>query len=230
MILLLRRSAIAFNSAAIALCLLGTACGGRQTIDTQRLPDGTVRLVCRAPLQNCLSHADLICRNGPYDVLRARDQRDRYGPEFGTAQTEVRTSEAVIRCAAIGDPRPDDPAVLAAPASTPTTSPALGTAPAAEPARKNVCVPGATQACIGPGACEGGQSCLPDSSGFGPCDCGTIGAPVTAPGPLSPGSKDSKDDSGQPGAPSAPTPAPATPPPAKKPGSPPAPPPTPTRP
>jgi hypothetical protein len=34
------------------------------------------------------------------------------------------------------------------------------------------CVPGATMHCFGPSACLGGQSCLADGSGFGPCDCG----------------------------------------------------------
>jgi len=34
------------------------------------------------------------------------------------------------------------------------------------------CTPGETQACVGPGSCEGGQYCLTDGSGWGPCDCG----------------------------------------------------------
>ena len=32
--------------------------------------------------------------------------------------------------------------------------------------------PGATQTCVGPGACRGGQQCLADGTAFGPCDCG----------------------------------------------------------
>lgn len=38
------------------------------------------------------------------------------------------------------------------------------------------CVPGASVACVGPGACQGGQVCLPDGSGYGPCDCGGAGS------------------------------------------------------
>lgn len=38
-----------------------------------------------------------------------------------------------------------------------------------------LCTPGSTQACIGPGACDGGQACLPDGSGYGECNCGTEG-------------------------------------------------------
>jgi hypothetical protein len=39
-------------------------------------------------------------------------------------------------------------------------------------AKHPACVKGVTQACVGPGGCSGGQACLPDGSGFGPCDCG----------------------------------------------------------
>ncbi len=35
-----------------------------------------------------------------------------------------------------------------------------------------VCVPNETRICYGPGACEGGQACMADGSGWGPCDCG----------------------------------------------------------
>jgi len=34
------------------------------------------------------------------------------------------------------------------------------------------CTPGASQACVGPGACQGGQVCTADGTGYGPCDCG----------------------------------------------------------
>src|SRR3954468_24499221 len=36
-----------------------------------------------------------------------------------------------------------------------------------------VCVAGATQTCLGPGACQGAQSCLPNGASWSPCDCGT---------------------------------------------------------
>lgn len=40
------------------------------------------------------------------------------------------------------------------------------------------CVPGATQACVGPAGCSGGQVCITDGSGYGPCDCGGMDASV----------------------------------------------------
>jgi hypothetical protein len=39
-----------------------------------------------------------------------------------------------------------------------------------------VCVPGGTQACLGPGQCAGAQSCNSSGSMWGACDCGTGGA------------------------------------------------------
>jgi hypothetical protein len=36
---------------------------------------------------------------------------------------------------------------------------------------ERACVPGSTQRCVGTGACEGGQACLADGSGYGPCEC-----------------------------------------------------------
>lgn len=45
-------------------------------------------------------------------------------------------------------------------------------APPAPPPPRTACVPGATQACVGPGGCKGGQACKDDGSGFKPCDCG----------------------------------------------------------
>lgn len=53
-----------------------------------------------------------------------------------------------------------------------------------------VCVPNATQECVGAGACKGGQSCLPDGSGFTECDCGKkkkkgASGPAAAPAPAS---------------------------------------------
>jgi hypothetical protein len=55
--------------------------------------------------------------------------------------------------------------------AAPPPQPASTAAPAALPAGQ-VCAPGATQECVGPAACRGGQRCLPDGSGFSECDCG----------------------------------------------------------
>lgn len=63
-----------------------------------------------------------------------------------------------------------------------TTPPPPFAAPAPEPSSR-VCIPGATQECLGPGACKGAQACLPTGQGYEKCDCGTAvaPAPVTQP-------------------------------------------------
>ncbi|MEM7437268.1 MAG: hypothetical protein AAF436_19105 [Myxococcota bacterium] len=33
------------------------------------------------------------------------------------------------------------------------------------------CEPGETQRCVGAGACEGAQACVPDGTSWGPCQC-----------------------------------------------------------
>jgi hypothetical protein len=35
-----------------------------------------------------------------------------------------------------------------------------------------LCTPGQSIACVGPGACQGGQVCMPAGNGYGPCECG----------------------------------------------------------
>src|SRR5690606_6723847 len=122
-----------------------------------------IRLTCSTSLQSCLGHADTVCRGGPYDVLHARDQRDRFGAELGTSQVEVRASEAVIRCGSGSDAPPPESPPPAAPAPSPSTPP---TPPPATPSER-FCVPASTPACVGPGACQGGPSSLPSGAGFG---------------------------------------------------------------
>jgi len=135
-----------------------------------RLPDGGYRLSCRGPLSDCLKGAEKICREQGYTIGSARDARELLGHEQGQSQVEVRKSEATIYCGNASPPA----AALTAPAEVaPTSSPAPAPAPHPDPAR--VCIPGATQACIGPGGCSGGQACSTDGTHFQACDC----APAT---------------------------------------------------
>lgn len=52
----------------------------------------------------------------------------------------------------------------------------------AEPTR--ACVPGQTQACVGQGACIGGQACNADGSGWGGCLCADGGSDAGEVGPI----------------------------------------------
>ena len=182
---------------ALLAPLLG-ACASTTAFHSEPLGDGAYKLKCDGPLPACLRRAEDVCKGNPYEVMKARDQRDRYGAEVGQGgQVEIRTSEAIVRCGQRGKAPPpttaqfeDQPETFrlrrkdAVPEDRPAVDPSLTSKPV-EPAPtalpQRACIPGSTQACIGPGKCEGGQSCLPEGNGFGPCDCGTLGVPMGIP-------------------------------------------------
>jgi hypothetical protein len=137
-----------------------TACATTPPFVSRKQPDGSYELTCKLPLSQCLDNVDQVCGGAPYDVVSGHDHRRAIDIRVGTYQNEVRSSDAVVRC------------VHAKPLFGGDTTPAEGAAAAAPPPEKpHVCVPGITQACVGPAACAGGQACLPDGSGFGPCTC-----------------------------------------------------------
>jgi hypothetical protein len=151
----------------------------RAGVTTARLPDGTREIRCEHALWKCLLHVDDYCRGASYEVLRASDEQLVYGSQ--TSAVEGRRSYALIRCMkpGVSPPPPEDLAAAtpeppaAAPAAAPAAPSPLPAPPPPASAKVERCVPGATQTCVGPAACNGGQACLPDGSGFGPCDCGT---------------------------------------------------------
>jgi len=98
-----------------------------------------------------------------YRILNGQSRRELKDVEPGTR--EYRTSDITAICdreaaemqVAVGAP------------------PLVPPPPAPSPA----CIPGATQACVGPGGCSGGQVCRPDGTGYGGCDCGSTTKAVT---------------------------------------------------
>lgn len=137
-----------------------------------REPDGSYHLACQGPLPECLLRAEKLCqREGGYVVASARDINELLGHDQGQSQVEVRKSEAVIFC---GNADPSFSRPLVETRQDPVKSLQTDEADAhAEPPRgARACVPGATQACIGPGGCRGGQACAADGSRFEPCNCG----------------------------------------------------------
>jgi len=122
---------------------------GCATFKPKALPDGSYRLQCASTMAQCLQRARKFCGEDTLEVLKQSDD-EVYGVEGH--QIGAEGVELHFVC---GKPR-------------------------AEPKWKlppQACVPGATQRCVGPGACAGGQACLPDGSGFGPCDCGDSATP-----------------------------------------------------
>jgi hypothetical protein len=151
--------------------LFVTIACAKPDVEIRALPDGTRELTCRHTLPQCLSHVDDVCKGNSYEVLYATDTQKIYGSPSSN-EVESRTSQAVVHCLgphqkAMGE----QTAAAGSAASAPPEGPAPVTALVA-PAGPRVCVPGATQACVGIAGCTGGQACLHDGSGFGECDCG----------------------------------------------------------
>jgi hypothetical protein len=128
------------------------------------LPDGSYQLRCRKTLADCLTDLADVCSANGYDVLRAKQERNIYGVE--PVSTTYIDAEAIIRCRSASAVFVDD-----SPSARPV---ATAAAPVAR------CFPGTTQACFGPGACRGAQTCREDGARFGPCDCGGAPAPSEA--------------------------------------------------
>lgn len=156
--------------ASSTLVALTLGCSNGATGRPARLADGGYSLSCRGPLSECLRHAERLCRDQGYTVRDARDIQERLGAETGQSQVIVEKSEATIDC---GESR-KRPAI---PLQRETELPATAPAPAAT-ASTRACVPGSSQACVGPGGCSGGQACSSDGSRFEPCNCGAPTAPA----------------------------------------------------
>ena len=155
---------------------LAAGCATARVVTAPRGP-GRYFLRCQAPLPVCLTEgAEPACQGNHYVVERAVDEVNARGDT--AAPTLYRTSEALIHCGPSHvwsgiDTKVDQP--TAGPAVAGASPPAAIAVPA------RACTPGASQACVGPGACQGGQACLTDGSAFGPCDCGGARLPPPAP-------------------------------------------------
>ena len=148
--------------------LFVTVACAKPDVQINALPDGTRELTCRHTLPQCLSHVDDVCKGASYEVLYATDTQKIYGSPSSN-EVESRTSQAIVHCLgphqkARGD---QTPAGAVASAMPEAAAPVVATIP---PPR--LCVPGASQACVGVAGCTGGQVCLKDGTGFGDCDCG----------------------------------------------------------
>lgn len=135
----------------LAASIVGTFACVSEHLGRTKLADGSYELKCKKPLGECLRELADVCREQGYDVVRGKEEKRRFGVE--PMQTEVITSNATIRCRS----------------ATPLLSLDEKTAPVGVAAR---CFPGSTQACLGPAACKGAQTCRNDGAGFGVCDCG----------------------------------------------------------
>ena len=129
-------------------------------VERQSIADGTWRVKCKFGLEQCVREVEKLCPDPTYQIQRGNSVRKLYGVDPG--KTEIRTSELTVSCGRDAVKEAETKALTddaGAAAATPARAPTL-------------CTPGATQSCLGPGACTGAQACRTDGSGFMPCDCG----------------------------------------------------------
>jgi hypothetical protein len=172
---------------ALSIALSGAASvwacsGSAQAVRLQALQadEEIYRITCEKSIEPCREKALEMCE-GVYQVLEtsgAPIAPPRITTAPGPASTGPRyarpkwVGRLVIAC---GDVKPGAAPNVSGPPVTDDAD-----APGAGPATLTpgqACIPGATQECLGAGACRGAQACLMDGRGYGPCDCGTATLP-----------------------------------------------------
>jgi hypothetical protein len=157
-------------SYGVGSSLLLVACGASD-VQSKRLKDGSWSFTCELPMDACVREVQGKCPNQRFRILNGMSEtRLRDAPPYETAHHTSRlhlvcTNDGATVLFSLDGPKSDDAQVPKA-SATP-------------------CTRGQTRECVGPGACKGGQACLPDGSGFGACDCGPV-TPSPAPAPPEP--------------------------------------------
>ena len=168
-------------------------------VERRQLADGSWRIMCQLPMDACVRQLEIVCPEKRYRIVSGESKRELRDVE--PIVRETRTSELTAICTRYGDSlfgggatSMSLPAGAAAGSAAPATSAGPGVAPvgsatlpggaAPGPAGSappgvpvRACVPGATQSCVGPAGCAGGQACRSDGTGFSPCDCGSAKSP-----------------------------------------------------
>lgn len=156
------------------LSALGVGCG---KANVTPLPNGGTRIVCERGMKLCVSRADKLCGDDGYTILSGATNKHLLGGSSSSYREMAESAELTVQCGSAPPPAAEE--VKYVPLPPRTDEPVA--------ASRSACVPGASQLCVGPGACQGGQVCAADGSGFGPCDCGGAAArPVPPQGGATP--------------------------------------------
>lgn len=155
-------SSVAFVSLG-AFALLGLGC---TRVKTARAPDGAYSLSCERGMKACVDQAATLCGDDGYTILSGTSSTHLLGGSSSSYRSAAESAELTLRCG-LEEVEENSEGIYELPERTDEPVPA---APALAPAHH--CTPGATQRCVGAGACDGGQICKEDGSGYGSCDCG----------------------------------------------------------
>lgn len=157
--------------------MLSVASVGCGKANVTRLPTGGTRIVCERGMKLCVSRADKLCGDDGYTILSGGTKKHLLGGSSSSYREMAERAELTVQCGSAPPPEAEEVKYVPLPPRSDEPAP---------PVQAGACVPGATQLCVGPGACQGGQVCAADGSGFGPCDCGgspSSGAAAAQPSP-----------------------------------------------
>lgn len=181
--------------------LASLLCLGCGQVRVASAPGGKLHITCTKGMKDCVTRASRLCEGEGYQVLSGQSRSKILGGASSPYRKVAEMAELDVQC---GTERPTEKHDIVFKLPKREDSAPASLAPGA-----TMCVPGATQGCIGPGGCTGGQVCLKDGSGYGACDCGPAASTppasgaATPPSPETPSSPKRLDppDSGPPSTP-----------------------------
>ncbi len=151
-----------------ACALVGGACS--PNIKTAIGPNNSHVITCGNGMSSCVTKAAKICGEDGYTVLEGVSRPKRLGGSSSSYQTMSELAELTVRCGLPEDVEEEETEIIYKLPERTDEPVEVPDAPPRAPA--TACTPGSTLACVGPGACQGGQICLESGQGYGPCDCG----------------------------------------------------------
>lgn len=172
-----------FRSAAASAAffsLLGSflvLSAGCSNVKSSHVPGGGHFITCTNGMKDCVGRAAKLCGDDGYTVTSGVSRPKLLGGASSQYRSMSEMAELTIVCGELEEEEGSGPYQLPPRSDEPSERVEPGPGGAAAP----VCTKGATQRCVGPGACEGGQVCSEDGSGFGPCDCGSGASSVPSP-------------------------------------------------
>ncbi len=148
------------------------------------LPGGHHSIVCERGMKICVARAEKLCGDEGFTIISGGTTKKLLGGSSSSYRQLSESGRLKITCGELEKDEEQKDYIPLPPRSDEATR--SEEEPSKADSTEQVCVPGATQTCVGPGACAGGQVCLEDGSGFGPCDCGEQQAPPSSPKRSSP--------------------------------------------
>ena len=158
-------------ASCLGLILLG-GIGCSANVKAALGPSGSHVLTCGSGMAACVNKAAKICGEDGYVIIEGTSRSKLLGGESSSYREMSEVAELTVRCGLPEDGEEETQIVYKLPERT--DAPIVAQEPIA-PVAGSVCAPGATLACVGPGACQGGQVCLESGNGYGACDCGESG-------------------------------------------------------